>query len=526
LRPDLEHRSFHDTTKAFTGPEHAWPTAVVPKADGFCFHPPGGAPVTVRMAGAGYTVEPEWQYMVFRETEAQRGLDPHSDLFSPGYFSRDLAGGQSASLTIAAGAAFDSPDGRVHGESMGSTVAEAEGSDITAALLKQSLRQFVVRRGRGKTVIAGYPWFLDWGRDTLIVARGLIAAGDSDDALDILRAFATLEEAGTLPNMIHGKDSSNRNTSDAALWFFLACRDYHRKTADETFLDSSCGKRSLRRVLIDIATALERGTPNGIHTDPDSGLLFSPTHFTWMDTNHPPGTPRQGYPIEIQALWQAALAFLAEIDPEQADQWRARARRVSDSVSRYFYQHGADYLSDCLHARPGMPAAEAKPDDALRPNQLLAVTLGTLADIKRCRKVVTACRELLVPGGMRSLADRPVEVPISIHKDGQLLGDPHQPYRGHYLGDEDTDRKPAYHNGTAWAWLLPLFCEALDLVFPETGREAARAYLSRSIRMLGYGCVGHLPEIFDGDAPHLPRGCDAQAWSVSELLRVWHRLAG
>ena len=115
--------------------------------------------------------------------------------------------------------------------------------------------------------------------------------------------------------------------------------------------------------------------------------------------------------------------------------------------------------------------------------------------------------------------------PLSIQKDGQLLGDPLRPYRGRYVGDEDTRRKPAYHNGTAWGWMLPLFCEALAMAYPETGREAARAYLARSIRMMRCGCVGQLPEIFDGDAPHTPRGCDAQAWSVSELLRVWLNLA-
>ena len=196
------------------------------------------------------------------------------------------------------------------------------------------------------------------------------------------------------------------------------------------------------------------------------------------------------------------------------------------SVDRWFYLPEAGYLADCLHARPGIPAAAATPDDALRPNQLLAVTLGTLTDTRRRQQIVTACQELLVPGGLRSLADRPVTRPLAIHKDGRLLGDPQRPYRGHYAGDEDTQRKPAYHNGTAWGWLLPLFCEALALAYPETGRDTARAYLAHSIRLLNSGCVGHLPEIFDGDAPHAPRGCDAQAWSVSELLRVWHKLAG
>jgi len=516
VRPDLEYRRFHDTTKAFTGPEHTWPDAVTPAPDGFVFQPPGGTAVSVQMVGAGYTMEPEWQYMVYHEIEDQRGLDPHSDLFSPGYLSLYLAGGESTCLTVAVGV-----------ESTPEFPAEAGiEKHSVESMLADSLRQFVVKRGSGKTVIAGYPWFLDWGRDTLIVARGLIAAGEIQDVLEILCAFANLEEDGTLPNMIRGADSSNRNTSDAALWLFTVCRDLYMQTTDRTFLDTRCGQRSLRRVLIDIAAALERGTPNGIRTDPASGLLFSPTHFTWMDTNHPPGTPREGFPIEIQALWQAALEFLSDIDPGHSADWHARAEKVRAAVERWFYLPEKGYLSDCLHARPGTPAAAAEADDALRPNQLLAVTLGTLTGTQLRRKVVTACRELLIPGGLRSLADRPVQRPLVIEKDGRRLGDPRYPYRGQYAGDEDTSRKPAYHNGTAWGWQLPLFCEALALAYPQTGREAARAYLAHSLRMLQAGCVEHLPEILDGDAPHTARGCDAQAWSVSELLRVWCKLSG
>jgi len=527
VRPDLEYRNFHDTTKAFAGPEHTWPAAVTPAADGFCFQPSGGVPVTVQMAGADYTAEPEWQYMVHRELEAQRGLDPQSDLFSPGYLSLSLSGGEFARLTAAAGETPGQPEADAAEESAGRRGSGVQTElDATAKMLRQSLMQYVVNRGSGKTVIAGYPWFLDWGRDTLIVARGLIAAGETDDTLDILRAFAALERAGTLHNMIHGADSGNRSTSDAPLWLFAACRDLQEKLAGEEFLETRCGQRSLRRVLIDLAEALERGTPNGIHTDPDSGLLFSPSHFTWMDTNHPPGTPREGYPIEIQALWQTALAFLATIDSGHAAHWAALADRVRQSVDRLFYLPDADYLADCLYAPPGMPAAAAEADDSLRPNQLLAVTLGTITDASRRRQIVNACEALLVPGGIRSLADRPVKRPITIRKDGQVLGDPHHPYRGQYAGDEDTRRKPAYHNGTAWGWLLPSFCEAWALAYPDTGRDKARAYLAHSIRMLRYGCVGQLPEILDGDAPHTPRGCDAQAWSVSEHLRVWHNLCG
>ena len=169
----------------------------------------------------------------------------------------------------------------------------------------------------------------------------------------------------------------------------------------------------------------------------------------------------------------------------------------------------------------GQGAAEATPDDALRPNQLLAITLGAVEDRDTCTAILNACPELLVPGAIRSLADRPVATPLAIYHNDVLLNDPRRPYWGRYLGDEDTRRKPAYHNGTAWTWLFPSYCEAWLAVYGEAGRPAARAWLSSSIGLLNWHCVGQLPEIVDGDAPHHQRGCDAQAWGISELLRVW-----
>ncbi len=182
------------------------------------------------------------------------------------------------------------------------------------------------------------------------------------------------------------------------------------------------------------------------------------------------------------------------------------------------------YLADCRHAQPGQSAAQALPDDALRPNQLLAITLGAVTGTSICRGILDACQTLLVPGAIRSLADRPVRSPIEVHHDGRLLNNPHAPYWGTYTGDEDTRRKPAYHNGTAWTWQFPSFCEAWADTYGRAGIPAALAWLSSGIGLINGHCVGHVPEIVDGDAPHTQRGCDAQAWGVSELLRVWVRL--
>jgi starch synthase (maltosyl-transferring) len=522
IRPDIEDRNFHHTTKAFTGPERFWPTAVKPADDGFEFSPNAGYRLVARIDHGRFESEPEWYYMVRRSQDAERGLDPHSDLFSPGYFSSSLLGGQQVTLTARA-VGDESPQPPKEISLPGFAFDTDNGISLPQALAA-ALDQYVVRRGAFRTVIAGFPWFLDWGRDTLIVARGLVAAGRWDTVEAILMQFARFEQRGTLPNMIRGDDAGNRDTSDAPLWFFTVCADLARATGRSDFLKTDCNGRTLKQVLIDLATALISGTPNGVTMDPESGLIFSPSHFTWMDTNYPAGTPRQGYPIEIQALWFAALQFLATIDRPQRQKWRTLADQVSTTIEKLYWQPDLGYLVDCRHAQPGQPATQAAPDDALRPNQLLAVTLGAVADKTTCQRILSACQTLLVPGAIRSLADRPVKIPIAVHHEGRLLNDPQAPYWGTYTGDEDTRRKPAYHNGTAWTWPFPSFCEAWADTYGQAGIPAALAWLSSGIGLINGHCVGHVPEIVDGDAPHTQRGCDAQAWGVSELLRVWVKL--
>ncbi len=520
VRPDVEDRNFHECTKAYAGPEETWPTAISPLERGFRFAPKPHYGLTMQVDQGRFEVDPEWYYMVHRPLEADRGLDPDSDLFSPGYFTCELQGGRSVLLTAIAdeGAASESVD-------IPDLDRALPGDDVPLeAAMAAALDQYVVRRGDFRTVIAGFPWFLDWGRDTLIVVRGLIAAGRLEVSRAILLQFAQFEEHGTLPNMIRGNDATNRDTSDAPLWFFTACADLTAAEGGSDFLDSVCNGRSIRQILVDMARALMAGTPNGIGMDPASGLLFSPSHFTWMDTNFPAGTPREGYPVEIQALWYAALDYLARIDVAENVSWKALAQQVQSSFRTLFWQPESGYLSDCLHAAPGTPAAQAQPDDALRPNQLLAVTLGAVDDPDITRRILRTCQELLVPGAIRSLADRPVKRPLSIERDGQLLNDPHAPYWGRYQGDEDTCRKPAYHNGTAWTWPFPLYCEAWVQRYGRFGAECALAWLSSSVQLINSHCVGQVPEIVDGDAPHTQRGCDAQAWGVSELLRVWKKV--
>ena len=281
-------------------------------------------------------------------------------------------------------------------------------------------------------------------------------------------------------------------------------------------------------VLRSIAVHNMRGTPNGIRMDPDSALLWSPSHFTWMDTNHPAGTPREGYPVEIQVLWIRLLRQLDRLGlPAEGESWAALAQRAEESLLQYFWLEEPGWLADVLIAQPGQPARSAPAQDALRSNCLLAVSLGVLTGERARRCVAAAVRHLVVPGGLRSLAPLPVHPPLPIHAgDGRLLNDPAHPYWGHYEGDEDTRRKPAYHNGTAWTWPLPSFCEAMARAwgFHPAAVSAAQAYLRSLAQLMGEGCLGQLPEILDGDAPHTARGCDAQAWGATEALRVWKLL--
>lgn len=557
LRPDLEDRSCHGVTKASEGPEDAWPAAISPSEGGFTFQPAAERRVRVDLEGGEFVSEPEWLYAVPHPVEASRGLEHLSDLFSPGYLRLTLRGDQESTLVAehaeesALGPARDSSRRQPaadegHAGKMATTPEtlrpgeQSDGISVERAarntqhpsagqagvpeILERAMDRFVVRRGEHRTVIAGYPWFLDWGRDTLICLRGLIAAGRLAESRDILSQFARFEKNGTIPNMIRGNDASNRDTSDAPLWLFVALNDLLDAEGGGEFLDADVGGRAMRDVLSSIGRNLLDGTPNGIAVDPDSGLVFSPSHFTWMDTNHPPGTPREGYPIEIQALWHAALELLARVDDSGAD-WSGLREQVRASLARLFFRPELGYFADCLHAQPGTSAEHAEADDHLRPNQLFALTLGAVTEPAQAEAVLTACEELLVPGAIRSLADRPVTFPLPVRGPSGLLNNPDAPYWGRYEGDEDTRRKPAYHNGTAWTWPFPSYCEALALWQGDNARFTARSLLMSGVHLLNQGCIAQLPEIVDGDAPHTFRGCGAQAWGVTELYRVLRQLS-
>ena len=505
LRPDLEWRSNHQLTKAYSGPEKQFPSAIRAGSNVFAFTPYGTSAIFMVSRGT-FKRQDEWSYMADLPFERLYGLEDKTDLYSPGYFEFTLCGGESATLTA----------------SLGKDATKIKFPEVRSAVphrpeefMNDSLSHYVVKRDGRRTVIAGYPWFLDWGRDTLIALRGLVKCGFHKECVEIIRQFASFEDHGTIPNMICGSDTGNRDTSDAPLYLAVAANDCIESTGDASLLDLSCGGRPLRKVLESIADNYFSGTPNGIAADPESMLVYSPAHFSWMDTAHPAGTPRAGYPIEIQALWFATLKFLGR---------DSDAEHVRQSIAKFFFPEHLGFCSDCLHADSRIPAAQATPDDHLRPNQLFAVTLSAVTTHRLRDAVINACGELLVPGAIRTLADREVKFQLPIELNGRLLNDPKHPYRGRYEGPEDTSRKLAYHNGTAWCWPFPAYCEALYMAGGEAVRLRALSLLESMSAHFNSGVPFQPPEVVDGDAPHTPGGCPAQAWSLSEFFRVYRIL--
>jgi predicted glycogen debranching enzyme len=369
--------------------------------------------------------------------------------------------------------------------------------------LSLSADQFLVRRGQFQSVIAGYHWFSDWGRDAMISLPGLtLATGRPEIAKNILLTYATHVDHGMLPNRFpDAGDTPEYNTVDATLWFFEAVRAYGAYTNDYEFV-----RTLLYQPLADIISWHERGTRYGIRVDSDGLLLAGEpgVQLTWMDAKAGDWvvTPRRGKPVEIQALWYNALRFMEDLarrfgqDADRAH-FGALANRAQQSFPRLFWNEAAGCLYDVVNGETR--------DASIRPNQLFAVSLPhQLLPPDKGKKVVAAVeRHLLTPYGLRSLAP----------------GDPQ--YRGRYEGDVRS-RDGAYHQGTVWPWLMGPFITAYLEVHggAPAALNQATHWLADLRRYMNDEGVGQIPEIFDGDPPHRSGGCIAQAWSVAEVLRA------
>jgi predicted glycogen debranching enzyme len=373
--------------------------------------------------------------------------------------------------------------------------------------------QFVVRRATpggtgaaepvdGHTILAGYHWFGDWGRDTMISLPGLtLSTSRPEVARSILLTFSRFVDKGMLPNRFpNDGETPEYNTVDATLWYFEALRAYHAVTGDDELL------RQLFPVLEDIIRWHRSGTRYHIHVDPEDNLLSAGepgVQLTWMDAKVGDWvvTPRIGKPVEINALWYHALRVMADFALQlgkPGDEYAAMAADVQANFSRFWCEVGG-YCYDVIDGPSGK-------DTSLRPNQLLAVSLPhSPLPPEQQKAVVDACaRHLLTSHGLRSLASN------------------HPAYTGRYGGDF-RQRDGAYHQGTVWSWLIGPFVDAHLRVYKDP--EMARSFLRPLVRHLADHGLGSVSEIFDGDPPFSPRGCIAQAWGVAELLRAWQGLA-
>ncbi|HUE14779.1 MAG TPA: amylo-alpha-1,6-glucosidase [Planctomycetaceae bacterium] len=522
LRPSIHFRGHDDAVDA-TLPRAYRVTAVESR---FEIESDAAPPLRMRIAAphAGLLLDGGRFRQVRYRLEKARGYASVGSLWSPGYFRASLKSGEAATL-IASTEAWDailSADSAAAQtaelERRSRLLAEArpEAQQGTAAELVLAADQFLIRpSGRVadeaqaqaagdeiRSVIAGYHWFTDWGRDTMISLEGLtLMTGRQTEAGYLLRTFARYVRDGLLPNLFpEGKREGLYHTADATLWFFHAFDRYLRASGDTHTL------RALLPTFLDIVDHHVRGTRFGIHVDPADGLLSQGDRtlpLTWMDAKVGDWvvTPRRGKAVEINALWYNALCLLEnwcresnEVDAVATLAQRAEWTRKSFN-DRFWFADGG-YLYDIVDGERG-------DDTALRPNQVFAISLDhPVLDRARWEPVLNKVTEhLLTPVGLRSLS-------------------PDNPdFKAKYDGDLRA-RDAAYHQGTVWPWLIGPFVDAWLRVHPQD-RKTARGFLAAFEPHMNGACVGSISEVFDAESPYIARGCIAQAWSVAEVLRAW-----
>jgi len=455
----------------------------------------------------------QWHWNIFHRVEQARGLPAREDHYALGRFLVTLQPGQTWTFvaTIEPQVSWDWQASLRQEQARARGLVQAAGLETSPIWVQQLVLagdQFLVRRGEGQTVIAGYHWFGDWGRDTMIALPGLaLTTRRYDLAANVLRTFARFVSQGMLPNRFpdsgeHAEGAQPEyNTVDATLWYFHAIDRYIAASGDQALA------RELLPVLDDIVAWHVRGTRYNIHVDPGDGLLFAGqpgVQLTWMDAKVGDWvvTPRIGKPVEINALWINALLVLhrlhLDLGVAEPQPFEAAAERAAASFERFWYSEGG-YLYDVIDGPDGS-------DAALRPNQLLAVSLPN-APITgpRARAIVEACaRHLLTSYGLRSLSPE------------------HPSYIGRYGGDQ-KQRDAAYHQGTVWAWLIGAFVDATLKAYAGDVEVLwnAQSILAPFEQHLADAGLGSISEIFEADAPFGPVGCVAQAWSVAEVLRAW-----
>ena len=508
LRPMLNDRDYHGLQRASDDPDRY----LIRQEE---FHlgvlaSPDAVPYFVAWSQGSFHPESDWYYRTEYALERERGLDFQEDLFSPGFIETDLSAGAPLFLRLSTDAPLAPPE--LAGEASLSLVTLVKRKEELLALQARALSperarlvlaadEYIVKREstRSETVIAGYPWFTDWGRDAMIALPGLaLATGRYDESKAVLRNFTSFIDRGMVPNLFpDGGQPPEFNSADGTLWFVVALHKYFEKTGDLAFLEEMSPR------LDEIAAEHLKGTRFGIRVDAD-GLLAAGgpgTQLTWMDAKVGDKviTPRFGKPVEVNALWINVLFILERFTSrlKKAPSLPLDPRRTRREFVRQFWNPEAK----CLYDVVGGPNKDA----SIRPNQIFAAALPfPLLSRTRARHMLASVKKrLLTPLGLRTL-DRN-----------------HPNYRPRYHGGP-VERDSAYHQGTAWPWLIGPYLQAYAYAYgkpPLTGR-VLRHHIAPLFRHLSEAGLGHISEVVDGDPPHAPGGCFAQAWSVGTLLEA------
>ncbi len=486
IQPFLAFRGFHDLSKANTHINKKYKKT----ANGAIFHLYDAYdPLYLQVSKkVEFVPAPDWYYNIEYILERERGYDYQEDLYAPGYFEFDIEKGESVIFS----AGLTEADPKTRQSAFEKEIARRIPRSNFLNCLKNSAGQFLRKRDGDTRVIAGYPWFGWWGRDTFVAAPGLtLAIGDSKTFLDIMDTMSRDMKGPLFPNVGSGV-ITNMNSIDAPLWYFWALQQYILYTRDsKTIIDRYLGKMK------GIIDGYINGTEFNIHVQ-ENGLVYGGEEgkaLTWMDAVTPDGpvTQRAGCPVEIQALWYNALCFYHELTSDEEVQ--RYASKIKESFEAEFWSDERGHLADCVNGD--------EKDWSIRPNMIFATSLPyCMLSEDKCDLVLeTAKAKLLTTRGMRSLSpDDPA-------------------YKGYYFGDQ-ISRDEAYHNGTVWVWPLGHFVEGYIRLH---GKSAAN-FINKIVQgfdgvMTQYG-VGAVAEIYDGDPPHRPKGAISQAWSVSELLRM------
>jgi predicted glycogen debranching enzyme len=520
VRPFLSGRDFHSThheNSVFKFDAEQDGARVI-------FRSYDGVPAVIACSNGLYTHDPTWYRNFLYIEEFARGLDAIEDLASPGVFQFSLSE-KPAVLMLAAEVVAGGGDlggnesGRgLHQPASTSPATESietrhaqvrtieqDRRNYFSTSLERSADAYLVKRGKGKTLVAGYPWFGDWGRDTFIALRGLcIATGRLEEARDILLQWAGTVSEGMLPNRFPDQgEQPEFNSVDASLWYVIAVNDYLAAAKNQPTLTDDRHANKLSAAIEAILSGYNQGTRFGIHADCD-GLLSAGERgqqLTWMDARVDGReiTPRIGKPVEIQALWLNALAVGAKF----SGRWETLFEKGRVAFESKFWNEHAGYLADLIDCDHQSGVV----DLTFRPNQIFAIggLPLTLLSKEKARRVVDAVEMLLLtPLGLRSLA--PGEAGYAPHYDG-----------------DSRARDSVYHQGTVWPWLIGPFVEAWVRVRGSTAavKKKARAqFLAPLHEHLNLAGLGHVSEICDAEPPHTPRGCPFQAWSLGELLRL------